>query len=217
MKIEISVVDDHNLLRKGLIQIIKKFENITVDREFEDGLDYINHVIEYPEDTAGIVLLDYHMPKMDGIEVCLWLKKNARHIKAIIISQYDDSGTIKRLVQSGASGYLLKETSLEELENAILEVSANGFYLNENLNSQAIAKLVKTKNINSSFRKNISLTKREKEVAQLICLELSYKEIADKLDISKRTVETHKDHILRKIGATKVTGIVVYAAKKGWI
>ena len=147
MKIRISIVDDHNLYRKGVIQIFEQHE----------------------------------------------------------------------FAENGASGYLLKSASVEELGDAIREVYHNGFYFNEFLANETVVELVQNKKINPIFKETIKLTQREREVAELICAQLSYKEIANKLGISKRTVESHKNHILEKIGATKVTGIVVYAAKKGWV
>tara|TARA_R110001592_G_scaffold36893_2_gene123624 strand:- start:14393 stop:15046 length:654 start_codon:yes stop_codon:yes gene_type:complete len=217
MKIRISIVDDHNLYRKGVIQIFEQHEEFEIVNEFKDGVHYVNYLENDNTDNIDIVLLDYHMPVMDGVDVCKWIKINKHNVKVIIVSQYDNSLVIQKFAENGASGYLLKSASVEELGDAIREVYHNGFYFNEFLANETVVELVQNKKINPIFKETIKLTQREREVAELICAQLSYKEIANKLGISKRTVESHKNHILEKIGATKVTGIVVYAAKKGWV
>ena len=218
MKICLAVVDDHNLYRKGLIRILDTFKEVDFVHEFENGADFINHLSNTTskKDTQ-IVLLDYQMPKVDGIGVCVWLKNNRPKIKPIIISQYDDQYTIKKFINNGAVGYLLKATTIKELYESIIQVHNNNFYFNEHFSNRMIIDLVQNESIEPKFNEGEELTGREKEIAKLICQELSYKEIATNLEISTRTVETHKNRILEKIGATKVTGIVVYATKKGWV
>ncbi len=217
MKIHLSVVDDHTLYRKGLIKILDSFEEVYHINEFGNGEDYINHLLDDTKKDDHIVLLDYQMPKLDGVEVCVWLKKNKPKVKPIIVSQYDDQYTIQKFINNGAVGYLIKATTIEELREAITQVHDNNFYFNEHFPKKLIIDLVQQKSIEPKFNEGEELTDREKEIAKLICQELSYKEIATKLEISTRTVETHKNNILDKIGATKVTGIVVYATKKRWI
>lgn len=217
MKIRLSLVDDHNLYRKGLIKILGTFSEVDSIKEFENGEAFINHYSNTSNRDDHIILLDYLMPKLDGIAVSNWLKQNKPKTKIIIISQYDDQHTIQKFIQNGASGYLLKGASIQELHEAIIQVYQNNFYFNKHVSNQMIIDLVQNKSINPNFKENNELTDREKEIAQLICQEFSYKDIANQLNISQRTVETHKKNILKKIGATKATGIVVYATKKGWI
>ena len=217
MKIRLSLVDDHNLYRKGLIKILDTFNEVGSIREFENGEVFINYYSNNSSRDDHIILLDYQMPKIDGIAVSNWIKQNKPKTKVIIISQYDDQHTIEKFIQNGASGYLLKGASIKELHEAIIQVHNNNFYFNEHVSNQMIIDLVQNKDINPDFKENSELTEREKEIAQLICREFSYKEIATQLKISQRTVETHKNNILEKIGATKITGIVVYATKQGWI
>ena len=217
MKIRLVVVDDHTLYRKGLIQILKGFDEVDLIQEFENGEDYVNFLSNTSEKETHIVLLDYQMPKLDGISVCIWLKNNRPKIKPIIISQYDDKHTVQKFINNGAVGYLIKATTVEELYDAIIQVHNNNFYFNEHFSNKMIIDLVQNRSIEPNFNEGEEITEREKEIAKLICQELSYKEIATILDISTRTVETHKNNILKKIGATKVTGIVVYATKKGWV
>lgn len=217
MKVRIAVVDDHNLYRKGLIEILRKYSEFQITGEYSDGQDYINHLRYADEEKSDIVILDYQMPLLDGISVCRWLKENGKKVKPIIISQYKDYMLVHHFIKNGAKGYMLKDADVKELYQTIIEVYNNGFFFNEFLPNDTIIDLVQNKNIIVNFNNNIMLTDREKDIAKLICRQLSYKEIAYQLGISKRTVETHKNHILEKIGASKVTGIVVYATKKGWI
>lgn len=217
MKIRLAVVDDHNLYKKGLVKLLEAFEEVSVIDEYNDGEEFINHFNTTNKRDPHIVLLDYQMPKVDGVGVCIWLKINRPNVKAIIISQYDDHYTVKKFINKGAVGYLLKATTIEELHEAIIQVYTNNFYFNSHFSNKMIIDLVQKESIVPHFNDDDELTIREKEVAKLICQELSYKEIATNLEISTRTVETHKNNILEKIGATKVTGIVVYATKKGWI
>ena len=216
MNINISVVDDHNLYRKGLINILNTFEEISSIKEFENGEHFIASHKEDSFSNHDIVLLDYQMPKLNGLEVCSWLKINRPKIKIIMLSQYMDNQTINKCIQHGASAYLLKTISIMELHEAIIQVHNNDFYFNEICTAQSVISILQKDNTNSLI-KDIKFTKREKEIIGLICKELSYKEIANKLTISIRTVEKHKDNILEKIGATKVTGIIIYASKKGWV
>ena len=215
MNICVVVVDDHNLYRKGMINILSLFTEIKDILEFSDGKDYVDYLIENPKENNHIVLLDYMMPLMNGNEVCVWIKINRPLIKSIIVSQFDDQHTIRKVKKNGANGYLLKDTSLGDLKKAILSVHQNKDYY-----KTLLPLLGSENNLNNDYQEVIEgdeLTEREKEIAKLICQELSYKEIATQLDISTRTVETHKNRILKKIGSTKLTGIVVYATKHGWI
>lgn len=217
MSIRISIVDDHSVVRQGLINILHLEKNIEVINEFEDGETFINYLKITNEPEPHIVFLDFQMPKLSGIEVCGWLKVNRPQIKPIIFSLHNDSSIVESAILQGAVGYLIKTASKKEILNAINEVYHNNFCFNEQFSHQMLIDLFKDKGNKQSNNKIIELTLREKEVAILICQELSYKEIAFKLGLSTRTVEEHKKHIFKKIGATKVSGVVVYAIKRGWI
>lgn len=220
MKIRVSIVEDHNMVRQGLIMILQKIKKVEVINEFENGEDFVNHLKNNNESDPHIVLLDYQMPKLNGIEVCSWLKENKPHIKPIILSMHNDNLLVENAIQQGAVAYLLKTADAEEIHKAVQEVYKAKFYFNEQFSQQMLIDLAQSKQpnrFNSNTNKNIELTRREKEVALLICQELSYKEIAAELGLSSRTVEEHKKHIFSKIGATKVSGVVAYAIKKGWI
>lgn len=212
MKIRVSIVDDHSVVRQGLIMALNKVKKIEIISEFENGEDFVNHLKNTNNINPHIALLDYQMPKLNGVEVCSWLKENKPHIKPIIFSMHDNQYIIENAIQQGAVAYVFKDANREEIRKAIQDVHSSGFHFNEHFSPQMLIDLTQNKKINPN-----ELTCREKEIAIMICQELSYKEIATKLELSTRTVEEHKKHIFKKIGATKVSGVVVYAFKKGWI
>jgi DNA-binding NarL/FixJ family response regulator len=212
MKIRVSIVDDHSVVRQGLIMTLHKVKKIEVISEFENGEDFVNHLKNTNNINPHIALLDYQMPKLNGVEVCSWLKENKPHIKPIIFSMHDNQYIIENAIQQGAFAYVLKDANREEIRKAIQDVHSSGFHFNEQFSPQMLIDLTQNKKINPN-----ELTGREKEVAILMCEELSYKQIAAKLALSSRTVEEHKKHIFRKIGATKVAGVVRYSINKGWI
>lgn len=217
MKIRLSVVDDQQLVRKGIVSLLTKSALFDVVNEFNDGEDFVNYYKTNVTDKPDIVLLDYSMPHLDGLSVCKWLQKTNSTIKPIILSLFNDKMLIQLFIQHGARAFLAKTSPTDELITALKEVYCNNFYFNDYITNKMLIELVQQKKIKPTFKKGLSLTLREKEIAVLICKELSYKEIAEKLSISLRTVESHKTNILEKIGASKVTGLVVYATKKRWV
>ena len=217
MKIRLSVVDDQQLVREGFISLLAKSALFDVVTEFNDGEDFVNYYKTHTTEKPDIVLLDYSMPRLDGLSVCKWLQKTNSTIKPVILSLFNDDMLIQLFVQHGARAFLAKTSTTNELVTALKEVYCNNFYFNDYITNKMLIELVQQKKIKPTFKKGVSLTHREKEIAVLICKEFSYKEIAEKLTLSLRTVESHKTNILEKIGANKVTGLVVYATKKGWI
>lgn len=215
MKIRISIVDDHFVVRQGLMKMLDEVTNSKVINDFENGEDFVNYFKNNNKIEPHIVFLDIEMPKLNGIEVCSWLKENKPHIKPIIFSLHNDSNIVENAIRQGSVAYLLKTADKEEINKTVQEVFHNNFCFNEHFSHQMFMGLLQ--NNTPKNNKRPELTTREKEVAILICQELSYKEITDRLSLSNRTVEEHKKNIFRKIGATKISGVVIYAQKKHWI
>ncbi len=160
-----------------------------------------------------LILIDINLPKMDGVELCKALLSKQPNTKVIALSSFNDASFIKRMIQNGAKGYLLKNTSGDELITAIKRVASGEEYL---------SKTVKDTLISSSLGKSQTafipkITRREKEVLTLITEEYTTKEIAVKLFISVATVETHRLHLLSKLGAKNTAGLVRIAVQKGII
>ena len=160
-----------------------------------------------------IALIDNHMPIMDGVEVCSIIKNNNLNVKPIIISFICEPFIIHEFIKNGAYGFLSKDTTIKELKNAIKCVHSNNIFLNDNITNRSLTRLLHDRNLKPTINLNVALTKREKEVAVLFYKEYSYKEISNKLNVSTRTIETHKNNIIEKIGASKIAGIIVYVGK----
>ncbi|MGZ4047835.1 MAG: response regulator [Bacteroidia bacterium] len=208
-RIKIAVVDDQRLFRKGLISLISEFDELDVIIDASGGRELIEMMkIKKPD----VVLLDIQMPEMDGILVAEHLQYYYPEIKVLILSMNNDEGLILHLLERGARGFLLKDNDIVTVVDAIFAVIENGYYFNDRVSKAMVRELVGTKQISPIF--NITnFSEREIEIIKLICQELTNKEIATKLFISKRTVDGHKEKILRKINAKNAIGIVMFAVK----
>lgn len=189
-KINLIVADDHQLFRDGLTALLNKHDFLNVLTNVEDGLELINVLKEGI--IPDIILLDLSMPNMNGFEVLKTLRKKYKDIKAIAISMHDDGNYIAKCAQHGAYGYLLKNTDEDEVLNAIKQVYNGHKYYNQELSKKMIDSMAEVKSIKK-------LTKKEAEILELLSKGLTTKEIATKLYISTRTVETHRSNMLKKL------------------
>lgn len=208
-KIKLAVVDDQLLFRRGIISLIKEFEEIEVVIEAGNGKELIEAI---KKRKPHIVLLDLQMPVMDGIETTAYLSEKYPDIKILILTMHDDDEFILHLIEKGANGFLLKNNSIDIVIDAIYSIVENGYYFNDRISKTMIKGLVRSKKIKPVFQ-SVSLSDREIEVIILICKEYTNKEISERLCISIRTVENHRDKILEKTGARNTAGIVMFALK----
>lgn len=211
MKKSIVIVDDHILIAKALSAIIANFNNFEVLYECENGKELINR-FEQNSKVPDIVLLDVSMPVMDGFETASWLKENYPDILVMALSMQDDETSVIKMVQNGASGYLLKNTHPSELEKALTTLIDNGYFYPD----WAAKKIFK--NICSSAKKDddkVHITDREKEFLKYVTTEMSYKEIGEKMFCSPRTVESYRDSLFEKLELKTRVGLAVYAIKNG--
>jgi DNA-binding NarL/FixJ family response regulator len=214
-KIKVLLVDDHTLMRDGLASILYKTEDIVVVGTPSSGEEAINMTRDIKPD---VVLMDIIMKGMTGIEAARWIKEQDSSIKIILISMEVKKEFISAGIKAGIDGYLHKDSDKETLIEAIRAVMRGERYFNE-----AITKLVfedfytneKTDKGEKQERKKLSgdLTKREYEVLEWVAQGKSNKEVADHLFISVKTVETHKMHILEKLGLKNTAEVVKYAIK----
>ncbi|MES2140921.1 MAG: response regulator transcription factor [Bacteroidota bacterium] len=209
LKKTIAVVDDQFLFRQGLISLLKEYDELDVIMEASNGKELLEKMKEKRPD---VVLLDLEMPLMDGIETTIAIKNRYPKVKIIILTMHTDEEFIIHLLQKGASGFLPKDKDIEVVVDAIHSVIENGYYFDGHVSNTMLKGLVSSKKINPSFS-NQYLSEREIAVVNLICKEYTNKEIADKLTISPRTVDTHRENILLKTGAKNTAGIVMYAVK----
>lgn len=210
-EIRIIVADDHKLFRKGLISILSDLPQISVIAEAENGEQLLNVLKTTPTD---ILLLDLRMPRMDGYEVLEKIKTKFPTIKAIVISMFDDESYIVNAIESGAKGFLTKDSDPEEIAMAIESVYYNNFYFNEKSNKAMLNRLLKRSKINPQFNENgTPLLETERNILKLICEELTSEEIAKRIFLSKKRVDAIRIELMKKIGVSNVAGLVLYAVR----
>ena len=199
--IKVLIADDHQLVLDGLQSLLSSEEKIKVVATVNDGTEVLS-VLE--EGHVDVVLLDINMPKMDGIETCLHLNNRYPQIKVLALSTYDEGEMITRMIKNGASGYVLKNITSKELTGAIFEIMKGNRVLDAKLTDRMINSL-QNKSTESGIPK---LTRREKEILQLIAEELTTQEIADKLVLSVNTILSHRKNLFSKFGVTSSVGMI---------
>jgi DNA-binding NarL/FixJ family response regulator len=209
----ISIIDDHAMFRKGLIVLINLFPGYKVLSDAANGKEFIDNL--NPDQLPDIVLMDINMPVMDGYATTEWLLNNHPGIKVLALSTMDSETAIIKMIKSGAKGYVLKDADTDELRLAFDEVMLRGYFYNENMTRKvltAVTQLTDAKNKTSTF---INLTDRELDFLKLACSELTYKEIAEKMFVSARTVEGYRDALCEKLELKSRVGLAMYAIKNG--
>ncbi len=209
--LKVLVVDDHRLVREGLISLLRLNPEIEVVGEASDGDEAVGKARSLKPD---VVLMDISMPGMNGITATRLIKKDLPETKVIMLTMLDQEGYVYEAVKAGATGYLLKNTGLEELVKAIKEVHRGGATLHPEAQAQLLKEYVY---LAQSNRDTYGLSERELEVLQLVGDGLSNKEIADRLFISIQTVKTHITHIFEKLGVKDRTEAVATALRRGLI
>ena len=209
----IAIVDDHTMFRKGMITLINFFPNYTVLMDAANGKDFIVQL--NPKQLPDIVLMDITMPEMDGYATTQWLLHNYPDIKVLALSTMDSEAAIIKMIKSGAGGYVLKDADPQELHTAFDELMHRGYFYNELITSKVLGKIreiIEDKTPDATF---IKLTDREMEFLKYTCTEMTYKEIADKMHLSVRTVEGYRDILCEKLDLKSRVGLAMYAIKNG--
>ena len=214
--IKVFLVDDHKLIRDGIKAHFDDDDRFEIVGEAANGQIALELLKDIQTD---IILMDINMDTMDGIECTGKINELYPEVKILALTMLDENQHIKEMLKAGAVGYLLKNSNEQEIKQGIISVSeGQPFYspkvLHTVMNSLSTSITKKKK---SRFEPNIPLTEREKEVLVLIIKEFSNQEIADKLYISKRTVDAHKRNLLEKTGAKNVAGLVIFALNNGII
>jgi DNA-binding NarL/FixJ family response regulator len=212
MKINVAIADDQKLFRKGMMALVNSFDDVEIIFEAENGKQLIE-LLAAESNDIHVILLDLSMPEMNGLEALKIIKQSQPGIGIIILTIHEAEHHILSTIQAGANGYLAKNAEPEEVEKAIREVFKNDFYFTLPMLEIMRKGLIK-KPLAASLDENESpLTPREKEVLQLICKQYSSAEIAEKLFLSARTVEGHRNNLLLKTGSRNTAGLVLYALK----
>lgn len=209
-QIKVAIADDHQIFRKGVILSMRPYNNIKFIFEADNGEELINKI---KEEEPDVVLCDLKMPVKDGIDATKQIARDYPRIRVIILTMYEDERFVGHLMDCGAAGYLLKSTEPAEIRKAILEVVKSGFFLNPFVNKVLIKKNYSKQKFNPSLTSEVVISEREKEVLTLVCMEYTAAEIAQKMDISARTVEAIKDRLMERFGVKNSVGLVFYAMK----
>ncbi|WP_199119189.1 response regulator transcription factor [Pedobacter sp. ASV28] len=209
-KIKIILADDEPLFRKGISLLIQRNEDMEIIFEAANGKELVNF-LQYSSNIPDIIIVDLKMPVLNGVEATKFLQDHFPGIRIIVLTNMHTRAYVNNMVSLGVSSYLVKDTTPQELINAIQKVHKMGSYYNEGI------KRVISEPFNSMAKKKISrfsaqlLTKREVQVLKLICRQYSSVEIAERLFLSPRTVEGHKSNLLQKTESKNTIGLIVYA------
>jgi DNA-binding NarL/FixJ family response regulator len=209
-KTKIIIVDDHTLVSKAIADLIEEAnENFVVTNRVTNG-KALFELLSSEKNIPKLILLDVNMPIMNGFETIEKLQQEFPQIPVLALSMNDDDATIITMMKLGACGYISKIVKEEELMNALEQVMAKGFYYTDEVSRLLMGNL-KQKNDNPDYK----FTVREKELLSLICSELTYKEIADKMHLSPKTIDGYREDLFQKLEVKSRVGLAMFAMKKG--
>jgi DNA-binding NarL/FixJ family response regulator len=210
--VRIVLVDDHKVMREGLRMVLERENNLQVVGEADDGVAALAMTRELRPD---VVVMDISMPGVNGLKATEMLKTQTPDTKVLILTRHTESSYVQQLLGSGASGYLLKQSASKELVRAIRRVSAGHSYLDPAVTEQVVGSIAAGAQRGTSGAK--SLSRREEDVLRFVALGFLTKEIALRLRISIKTVESHKANAMSKLGMCSRIDIVRYAVLHGWL
>lgn len=211
-KVRITLIDDHQLFRKGVEAMLRSFGNIEIIYESGSAREFLDWLSE-GSPAPEVVLLDIEMPGMNGIELMKILRTDYPAIKVIILSMHFRQSLVSSMVEAGVSGYLSKNCEPGELFNAIFAVRKSDFYFNDAVLRIMHGSLTGSRKKSNDVSLGFGITEREREVLELICKECTTSEIAEKLCLSDRTVEGHRNNLLQKTHAKNAAGLVLFAVR----
>ncbi len=213
MSIKVLLADDHKILREGLIALLKKQHDIELIGEAEDGREAVRKTLELKPD---VVIMDIGMPELNGIEATQQIKAALPEVKVIALSIHSDKRFVKGMLKAGALGYLLKDSAFKELVKAINAVHDNKTYIGSGITDIIIEDYLQQLNKDTSTSDSL-LSERENEVLRLLAEGKNAKEIASILNVSPKTIETHRQHIMDKLNIHNLANLVKYALQSGLI
>jgi DNA-binding NarL/FixJ family response regulator len=212
-KLRVYLADDHAVVRAGLKALINAEPQMEVSGEAGDGRTVC---LQVPELQPDVVVMDVSMPQMNGAQATAQLKQACPSVKVLALTVHEDKGYLRLLLEAGASGYVLKRAAAEELIHAIRTVAAGGVYLDPALAGKVVGSFVRPP-AGKGVPEGGDLSDREAEVVRLIAAGHSNKEIASRLGLSVKTVETYKARSMEKLGLDSRADLVRYALQRGWL
>ena len=209
-KMNIAIVEDHNIVRKGIVEIIKSLGSFDFTIEAGNGREFID-CYQQAKIKPEICIVDIRMPEMDGFELVQYIKKYIPQLKILVLTTYDEEYYLIKMIKLGINGYLLKSCHPEELKKALNVIAENDFYYSGTF-SKSFKELV-----DSKFIKLPNITENEKEFMKYCGEDLTYGQIADKLDKSQKSIEGYRDSLFRKFEVNNRASLVLVAIKIGII
>lgn len=210
MIIKVAIIDDHKLFRTSFRLLLSQLESVEVIFEACNGIELFEAL---KKTCVDIVLLDIQMPVMDGFEIVPMLNEKYPELKILILSSFNDSYTIERMLKLNIVGYLTKNAGFSQIKKAIYNVFEDGVYYDNQI--KEVVKHLQNKY--DQKEKDISLTTKEIEIVKLFAKQYNGREIAEKLHLSIRTIEKHKEIMMQKTGSTNFIGVVVFALLRHYI
>lgn len=212
MKLTVLLADDHALVRAGMRMLLEAMGNVTVLGEAADGHAVVRLVEELKPD---LVLMDIAMPGLNGLDAAARITKQWPHTKVVMLSMHQDEQYVRQALKMGATGYLLKDSATTELALAIAAVARGETYLSPAASKGVLSDYVQR--LRSEDSAQVHLTPRQREVLQLVAEGCSTKEIAQRLELSVKTVETHRSLLMKQLDVHEIAGLVRYAIRTGII
>jgi two-component system invasion response regulator UvrY len=211
-KISIAIADDHAMLRKGLIKILSIIGNYEPLFDVDNG----DEVIEYLKKhiVPDVLILDVNMSGKDGYETAVWVTKHYPQVRILALSMFSDENTILKMIQAGAKGYITKNHDPEKLKEAIDTLYEKGVYLPDSLSAKIFSGI--KNNVLFHEERSAVLNEKERNFLSLLCQELSYQEIADKMFLSPRTIDDYRKKLTKKLNVRGKSGLIVYAMNNGF-
>ena len=214
---KIAMVDDHHLFRNVLAEHINTFPGYQVTLHAGNGRELTKKID--PSDLPDVALLDITMPEMDGYATATWLSSYYPSVKILALSGEDTETAIIRMLKCGARGYVLKDAETSEFRTALDTVTTQGFYYSELVSTTLMHSIngPAPEPPPAVVLNHKNLSGREKEFLKLACSELTYKEIADRMCLSARTIDGYREDLFIKLGVRSRVGLVIFAIRQGWV
>lgn len=216
MTTTIALVDDHELIRSGLAAIVNSIEGYRVILEADNGQVFIQNLKTKPA-PPDIILLDITMPVMDGYETAAWIKANLPDTKVLVLSMLENDGAIIRMLKHGARGYILKDSNPKIFRKALNSIRDSGYFINELVSNKLMHYINQENSLDAQVMPIQTLSENELTFLKWICTDKTYKEIADEMNLSPRTIDTYRDNLFKKLQIKTRTGLAIFAIKNGII